>query len=279
MDGMSDRARSPSPADRRPDDQSGGRVAPERSVVVHPATLPSAPVDASPTGTDLVAAERLFGDRLRLAVSYAELLVGVGVVRGLIGPREAPRIWERHLLNCVVVAEIIPPDARVIDVGSGAGLPGVVLAVARPDLSVVLLEPLARRAAFLLEVVTALGLAQTTVVRARAEDWLQGGRNDLADIVTARALAPLGRLVAWCLPLVAEGGSVLALKGESAAEEIAAQRNVIARLGGGTPMIRRCGVGVIEPPTTVIEIVRERAKRTSVPAGMRRRRGRPRRPA
>jgi len=130
--------------------------------------------------------------------------------------------------------------------------------------------------------VTALNLTNITVVRARAEDCVPsrgGPLFDPADVVTARALAPLGRLVAWCLPLVAEGGSVLALKGESAAEEIAAHRNVIARLGGGTPMIRRCGVGVIEPPTTVIEIVRERAKRTSVPAGMRRRRGRPRRPA
>ena len=239
--------------------------------------VPSPAVRAAPTGNDLIAAERLFGDRLSLAVTYAELLIGDGVVRGLIGPREAPRIWERHLLNCAVVAEIIPPDARVIDVGSGAGLPGVVLAVARPDLSVVLLEPLARRAAFLSEVVSALGLAETTVVKARAEEWVRGSRHDRADVVTARALAPLDRLVAWCLPLVAAGGRVLALKGESATEEVAAHRDVIARLGGGTPVVRLCGVGVIELPTTVVEIGRVRAIRTGAAAGPRRARGRPRR--
>src|SRR6478735_4416153 len=127
-------------------------------------------VDAAPPAEWLAAATHYFGDRLDVAVRYAELLMTDGVVRGLIGPREAPRIWERHLLNCVAMAELIPPDARVVDVGSGAGLPGIVLAVARSDLSVILIEPLARRTAFLSEAVAALNLTRTTVVRARAEE-------------------------------------------------------------------------------------------------------------
>src|ERR1700730_1281676 len=126
------------------------------------------PSDPRPPAEYQESAQRIFGDRLPLAIRYAELLMTDGVVRGLIGPREAPRIWERHLLNCAAVAELIPQDARVADVGSGAGLPGIVLAVARPDLSVILVEPLARRTAFLLEAAAALGLDRTTVVRARA---------------------------------------------------------------------------------------------------------------
>ena len=212
------------------------------------------------------AAGSVFGDRLALAEAYAELLMTDGVVRGLIGPREAPRIWERHLINCGVMSEMIPLGASVIDVGSGAGLPGIVLAVARPDLTITLVEPLARRTAFLTEAVTTLGLDSTvTVVRGRAED-LAGGPPAAADVVTARAVAPLDRLAGWCLPLAAVGGRLLALKGSSAAEEVAEHRAAIARLGGSEPVVAVCGTGVIEPPTTVVEIVRERevvAARTS----------------
>jgi 16S rRNA (guanine527-N7)-methyltransferase len=227
-----------------------------------PSDLESGP-GGSPPGplhvpTDLVPAARaLFGDRLDRASAYADLLATDGVVRGLIGPREAPRIWDRHLLNCAAIAELIPQRASVVDVGSGAGLPGIVLAVARPDLTVTLVEPLARRTAFLAEVVTALDLDRTvTVVRARAEECV--GRTP-ADVVTARAVAPLDRLTGWCLPLTALGGRLLALKGASAADEVAAHRDAIGRLGGATPVVRRCGVGLIDPPTTVVEIVRERA--------------------
>jgi 16S rRNA (guanine527-N7)-methyltransferase len=203
-------------------------------------------------------ARKVFGERLSLAEAYAELLVTDGVVRGLIGPREAPRIWERHLINCGVMSEMIPFGASVFDVGSGAGLPGIVLAVARPDLTITLVEPLARRTAFLSEAVTALGLdATVTVVRGRAED-LAGGPPAAADVVTARAVAPLDRLAGWCLPLAAVGGRLLALKGSSAAEEVADHRAAIARLGGSEPVIAVCGVDVIDPPTTVVEIVRER---------------------
>jgi 16S rRNA (guanine527-N7)-methyltransferase len=204
------------------------------------------------------AARALFGERLGLAAQYADLLVTAGVVRGLIGPREAERIWDRHLLNCAAVAELIQPGAIVVDVGSGAGLPGVVLAVARPDLSVVLVEPLARRTTFLTEVVEVLGLDRSVaVVRSRAEEATGRLPEGPADIVTARAVAPLDRLTGWCLPLAAVGGRLLAIKGASAAEEAAAHRAAVRLLGGGPPAVRMCGVDLLDPPTTVVEIVRE----------------------
>ena len=203
-------------------------------------------------------AARVFGGRLALACDFARLLVTDGVVRGLIGPREAPRIWERHLINCAVMSEIIPIGASVVDVGSGAGLPGIVLAVARPDLSITLVEPLARRTAFLSEAVTTLGLEATVrVVRGRAEDVVDGPPAG-ADVVTARAVAALDRLAGWCLPLAHTGGRLLALKGASAADEVAEHRSAIAALGGSDPVVRTCGDGLIDPPTTVVEIVKER---------------------
>lgn len=209
-----------------------------------------------PASLDL-AAQRCFGDRLPLAIRYAGLLATDAVVRGLIGPRESERLWDRHLLNCAVVSELVPASARLIDVGSGAGLPGVALAIARPDLTVVLVEPMARRATFLSEVVEALGLDSTTVVRARAEESARGrNRLEPAEVVTARAVAPLDRLAAWCLPLARKGGRLLALKGASAADEIAAHRGAVARAGGGEPVIRRCGEGVVPDPTTVVEVRR-----------------------
>jgi 16S rRNA (guanine527-N7)-methyltransferase len=224
------------------------------------------------------AARALFGDRLDLAVAYAEALATDGVARGLIGPREASRIWERHLLNCAVVAELIPASATVIDVGTGAGLPGVVLALARPDLSVTLVESMARRTAFLTEVVGRLGLdGSVMVVRGRAEERTGPvGAIPPADVVTARAVAPLGRLAAWCLPLAAVGGRLLAIKGESAADEVAAHRAEIARAGGDEPLIRTCGVGLIDPPTTVVEIVKARAVSEGKPKSTNRRRRRSR---
>ena len=218
--------------------------------------------DSEPPEQLRAAAEHYFGDRLELAVRYAELLATDGVVRGLIGPREAPRMWDRHLLNCAAVVELIPSGARVVDVGSGAGLPGVVLAIARPDVAVVLVEPLARRTAFLSEVATTLGLTAISVVRARAEECVTSRqrRFDPADVVTARAVAPLDRLIAWCLPLAAEGGRVLALKGESAAEEIEVHQRAVRAAGGGMPSVRLCGAGVIDPATTVVEIERTRRR-------------------
>ena len=222
-----------------------------------PGELSPGPSSSPPTRL-VDAARTVFGDRLPLAEAYAELLITDGVVRGLIGPREAPRVWDRHLLNCGVLSEMIPLGASLVDVGSGAGLPGIVLAVVRPDLTITLVEPLARRAAFLSEAVTTLGLdTAVMVVRARAED-VAGRPPATADVVTARAVAPLDRLAGWCLPLASVGGRVLAVKGASASDEVAAHRDAVVRLGGAAPVISRCGVGVIEPPTTVVEIVRER---------------------
>lgn len=201
-----------------------------------------------------------FGDRLPLAERYASMLTTDGVVRGLVGPREAPRIWERHLLNCAAVTELVPTGVQVIDAGSGAGLPGIVLALARPDLEVTLVEPKLRATTFLTEAVAALELEdRVTVVRARAEEC--HGQLPEAEIVTARALAPLDRLAGWCLPLVRLGGRVLALKGESAAAELDEHTAAIRRQGAGYLAIHQCGADRLEQPTTVVEIRRERSAR------------------
>ena len=215
------------------------------------------------------AARLVFGDRLALARRYAELLATDGVVRGLIGPREAPRLWDRHLLNCAVIGEIIPVEASVVDVGSGAGLPGIVLALARPDLAVTLVEPLARRVGFLAEAVAALDLTdQVRTWHGRAEDY----PGPPADIVTARAVAPLDRLAAWCLPLVRTGGRLLAVKGATAAGEVAEHRAAVRHCGGGEPEVVRCGANVIDPAATVVVIVRERPAAQPGRDGTRRRR-------
>jgi 16S rRNA (guanine527-N7)-methyltransferase len=214
----------------------------------------------APADRDVPAAAALFGARLPMAVDYAHRLATDGVVRGLIGPRETDRLWERHLLNCAAVTELLPAEASVTDVGSGAGLPGIVLAIARPDLTVTLVEPLARRTAFLSEVVSDLALPNVTVVRARAEE--AAGTLPPADVVTARAVAPLDRLAKWSLPLVRIGGRLLALKGATAADEVATHRVAVVRLGGSDPAVRQCGGPLLDPPTTVVEIVRER---TAVP--------------
>jgi len=174
------------------------------------------------------AAAGIFGDALPQAEKYAELLAGAGVERGLIGPAEADRIWERHVLNCAAVAHLLPARGSLVDVGSGGGLPGVVLAILMPKARVTLLEPLARRVDFLTEVVAELGLSNTEVVRARAED-LAGQIS--ADVVTARAVAPLDKLAGLALGLVRPAGRVLAIKGSSAEVELAKAGPVLARLG------------------------------------------------
>ena len=197
------------------------------------------------------AASAVFGARLALAERYADLLVGAGVDRGLVGPRESGRIWDRHLLNCAVVAGSVPPASLLYDIGSGAGLPGLALAIARPDLDVVLVEPLERRVDFLRETVAVLGLPQVRILRARAEHLDPPG----ADVVTARAVAPLSRLAGWCLPLVRPGGVLLALKGGRASAELAAAEPELRRLGATAWTIEKMGLDVLEEATTVVRIV------------------------
>ena len=193
----------------------------------------------------------MFATRLPMVQRYAALLAGAGVERGLIGPRETPRLWERHLLNCGLLADGIPEDLTVGDIGSGAGLPGLVLALRRPDLTVTLVEPLLRRATFLDEAVAALGLSNVQVRRARAEQL--HGRVEFA-VVTSRAVAPLGRLAEWSLPLVQSGGFLLAMKGRTAPEELAAAAPTLRRLGAGPASVEQYGVGVTDPPTTAVRV-------------------------
>lgn len=201
------------------------------------------------------AAEVLFGAGLPRAIAYAELLAEHGVERGLIGPREVDRLWERHLLNSVVVAEVLPRSARVIDLGSGAGLPGIPLAIARPDLGITLLESMARRVEWLEHVARTLDLV-VTVVRGRAEEPDIKQRMSGADVVVARAVAPLAKLSEWSLPLLRRGGSLVAMKGASATEEVARDRLAIVRAGGSEPRIESCGESVLADPTTVVVVDR-----------------------
>ena len=195
----------------------------------------------------------VFGDRLPVAEAYAQLLGTDGITRGLIGPRETDRLWSRHLVNSAVAATAFPDTGLVVDVGSGAGLPGIPLAIVRPGLRVRLVEPLLRRADFLQEVVDLLALTTVEVVRARAED-LHGAWT--ADTVTARAVAPLARLAGWCLPLVAPGGSLLALKGERAADELAAAEPALRGLGADRWSVEEHGAGLVDPPVRVVRVVR-----------------------
>jgi 16S rRNA (guanine527-N7)-methyltransferase len=191
----------------------------------------------------------VFSHRLPLAETYAEILATDGVLRGLIGPRETPRLWDRHLLSCAVLGEGIAMDADVCDVGSGAGLPGLVLAIARPDLRVTLVEPLLRRSTFLGEAVERLGLANVEVVRARAEEL--HGRREFT-VVTSRAVAPLPRLLGWSMPLVRAGGHLLAMKGATARQEIDEARAELERTHAGRVEVRTFGDGLLDPPTTAV---------------------------
>ena len=197
-------------------------------------------------------ARGVFGvEALPLAERYAALLATDGVVRGLIGPREAPRVWDRHLVNSALLAQVVPEGATVCDIGSGAGLPGVVLAIARPDVTVTLVEPLLRRTVFLEEVVAALGLDHVRVVRGRA-DALHGV--ETFDVVTSRAVAPLPRLLDWSMPLVAPGGALIALKGSSVTDEVAAASNDLERWGCGTPEVLVLDAEGLAEPTYAVRV-------------------------
>ena len=263
--------RRASPTEIAIDQRAQTRESKARSAVDQPrrivTTTPAASEQPTPPEHLRAAVDHYFGASLKRATRYATMLATDGVVRGLIGPREVPRLWDRHLLNSVVLVERIPPDAVVADVGSGAGLPGVVLAIARPDLRVILIEPQLRRTRFLQEVVTALGLAQVRVVRARAEQAVADC--EPADVVVSRAVAPLDRLAAWSLPLARTGGTMLALKGASAHDEVEAHRDAVRRAGGGEPLVVTCGAEWLDPPATAIEVVRESGASPSVASGER----------
>jgi 16S rRNA (guanine527-N7)-methyltransferase len=194
-------------------------------------------------------AVELFGDDLSVIDGYVQILMTQGIERGIVGPREAPRLWERHIQNCAVVVPRIPVSAAVADVGSGGGLPGLVWAIARPDLHVTLIEPLLRRTTFLSEVVDELGLTNVTVRRGRADEV-----SDRFDVVTARAVADLGKLARWCLPLVRPGGVMLALKGQSAQAEVEQWTEDLRRAGATDIVVTSYGA---EPSrTTVVEVTR-----------------------
>ena len=207
------------------------------------------------TGPVPPAAADLAGDRLDLLTAYTQLLADVAVPRGLIGPREVPRLWNRHILNCAVAAPSAPKGSALADVGSGAGLPGMVWAICRTDLTVTLVEPLLRRVTFLNEAVRTLGIGNVEVVRARAED-LHNKRE--FDVVVSRAVAPLDRLSGWCLPLVRQHGVMVALKGASVRDELRTAAPVIERLGGATPELVEHGTGTVDPATWTVVVKKRR---------------------
>jgi len=196
-------------------------------------------------------AREVFGDVAAKAERYAELLAGPGVERGLLGPNEVPRLWERHLLNSAAVATLIPGPCSVVDLGSGAGLPGIVLALLLPGVDVTLLEPALRRTIFLEECVAELGLGNARVWRARAE---QAAGELTADVVTARAVAPLDRLAALALGLLKPGGIVLAVKGAKAKAEVRAARDALRRLGVQGVEVLAAGRGKVDPAATVVRL-------------------------
>jgi 16S rRNA (guanine527-N7)-methyltransferase len=195
----------------------------------------------------------VFLDGLARAEAYAALLATEGTIRGLIGPREVPRLWDRHLLNGALVCDLVPPRSTVCDIGSGAGLPGLAMAIRRPDLTVTLVEPLLRRTSFLDEVVGALDLTNVEVVRARAES-LHGSRT--FDVVTSRAVAPMERLARLSLPLVRVGGAFLAMKGSSVQAELDAAATAIDSERGTLDGVIELGGDLMDPPVRVVRIVK-----------------------
>lgn len=210
------------------------------------------------TAAEREAAEKIFGDRLALAERYVEHLATSGTERGLIGPREIPRLWGRHVLNCAVIESEIAQGSHVADVGSGAGLPGLCLAIARPDLELTLIEPLERRVIWLQEVVDDLGLDNVTIMRTRAEQAVGMVK---ADVVTARAVSALSNLAGLTIPLLDGEGEVVAIKGRSAADEIEKATKVIRKLGGVQTSVVTVGQDLLEEPTTVVRIVVKKSQK------------------
>lgn len=195
------------------------------------------------------ATATVFGPQLELARRFTAALAEQGEERGLIGPLELPRLWTRHILNSAVAAPLFEAGARVGDIGSGAGLPGLVLAIARPDVRWVLIEPMERRITWLTEQVAALGLTNVDVVRARGEEWAEG---PVLDAVTARAVSALRTLIPLTAPLVRDGGELVLLKGANAVNEITAAEKQIRKFRLSDVRVEPVGEGVIDEPTRVI---------------------------
>ena len=210
--------------------------------MTEPVSTPSPSIEPEPA-----AAGEIFGDRIAVARQFADALGRHGEERGLIGPLEPPRLWSRHILNSAVIAPLF--HGRVGDVGSGAGLPGLVLAIARPDVEWVLIEPMERRVAWLSEQVAELGLSNVEVLRARAEDWKRG---PVLDAVTARAVSALRTLVPITAPLVRDGGELILLKGTSAANEIEAAEKQLRKFKVRDARVEVVGEGLLPDPSRVI---------------------------
>jgi 16S rRNA (guanine527-N7)-methyltransferase len=212
-----------------------------------PPPFPAAPPEAS---------RGLTPDVIARLDAYGRELASGGVIRGLIGPREVPRLWDRHLLNCAALAELIQPGELVADIGTGAGLPGLVLALARPDLRVILIEPLLRRCDFLAEMIKRFGLGKRVSIRRGKANVVPTSQ---ADVVTSRAVAALDELAAWSLPHARVGGRLLALKGQRAAEELAAALPVLGRWGAeADASVEPCGAAWLESPVLVVRATRRR---------------------
>lgn len=216
------------------------------------------PVAAAPPPP--AEASEVFGERLEVARRYADLLATTGIAHGLVGPREAERLWERHLVNCAVMEPLLPAGTSVVDIGSGAGLPGVVLAITRPDLEVHLVEPLLRRTTWLETTLEELGLANVEVHRGRAEEM-----DLVAPVVTARAVASLDKLARWAFPLLEPGGRLLALKGAAAQQELDDTWPLLSSWGVRDAALHVVGEGRVSEPVRVVEILRPEA----LPTGLR----------
>ncbi|MGB3685212.1 MAG: 16S rRNA (guanine(527)-N(7))-methyltransferase RsmG [Ornithinimicrobium sp.] len=209
--------------------------------------------NVKPVGLPPRVAAEIYGERLPLAQRYAHLLATTGIEHGLLGPREADKMWDRHIVNCAIMESLLPHRTRVVDIGSGAGLPGVALAIARPDLRVSLVEPLARRITWLEQTVEDLGLPHVSVHHARAEAMVGLIQ---AQVVVARAVARLDQLVAWAWPLLPQGGRLLALKGHSAEAELEQTLPRIEGLGMAHAVVHVLGSDLLAQPVRVVEIVR-----------------------
>jgi 16S rRNA (guanine527-N7)-methyltransferase len=215
------------------------------------------PTVAAGSDASVTVREAVFGERLPLASRYADLLAGDGVAHGMIGPRERDRLWDRHLINSALVTELLPGAARVVDVGSGAGLPGLAMACRRDDLEVVLLESMQRRIEFVQSCIVALDFgSKVSVLHSRVESPAARSALGRVDWMTARAVAPLDRLASWCLPLLGKGGRLSALKGARAHSEVAEHSVAVRRAGGLVEDVVQCGVGLVAEPTVVVIVRR-----------------------